>query len=170
MQVLTDEEISACARASLDNAGQVNQWAFARAIESAVQKKVATPAAEGRWRITPKNGGAPYFSAAAPDTWEVRECDIQWVPQAGGEARPDVPTTWMERFRQALTKMCGATPPEDMCQEWLDKVSINGVDRLQDWVVNQSGTPTWAQGLVTIEVATQWADEPTEGVPHEYRD
>lgn len=81
-----------------------------------------------------------------------------------------VPTTYMERFQGALARMCGAMPPEDLCLEWLSKVSVNGVDRLQEWVVCQTGTPAWAQGLVTIEAAQMWADEPTEGVAHEYRD
>ena len=79
------------------------------------------------------------------------------------------PTTWMERFRGALTRMCGAEPPEVMCQEWLDHVSVNGVERLQEWVADQPGTPAWAQAIVTIEVAQMWADAPTEGVAHEYR-
>lgn len=85
-------------------------------------------------------------------------------------AKRDVPTAWMDRFREALAKMCGATPPEDLCQEWLAGVSMDHVDQLQEWVVNQPGTPAWAQGIVTIEAAMMWADVPTEGVPHEYRD
>lgn len=80
------------------------------------------------------------------------------------------PTTWMERFQGALTRMCGATPPEDLCLEWMQKVSVEGVDRLQEWVLAQPGTPAWAQGIATIEAAILWADQPTEGVAHEYRD
>ncbi len=82
----------------------------------------------------------------------------------------DVPTTYMERFRSALCRMCGAMPPEDICQEWLDHKSVDGVDRLQMWVGSQAGTPNWAQCIVTIEAAMMWADEPTEGVAHEMRD
>lgn len=89
-----------------------------------------------------------------------------------GKMRKDwsIPTTYMERFRGALTRMCGAEPPLEFCQEWLDGVSVNGGDRLQDWVTEQPGTPAWAQGVVTIEAAMSWADSPTEGVDHEYRD
>lgn len=79
------------------------------------------------------------------------------------------PTTWMHRFRGALTRMCGATPPEDICLEWVNKVSVNDTDRLQEWVLGQAGTPAWAQGIATIEAAIMWADAPTEGVAHEYR-
>ena len=75
-------------------------------------------------------------------------------------------TTWMERFRQALTLMCGVTPPEDMCEEWVRGVSIKGEDRLQGWVLSQEKTPEWAQGIVTIEVASTWADHPEEGAGH----
>ena len=79
-------------------------------------------------------------------------------------------TTWMERFRTALRLMCGAEPPEDVCQEWLDDVQVDFADRLQEWVVNQPGTPEWAQGIATIEAAMTWADNPTEGDGHQYRE
>jgi len=53
------------------------------------RKKSPLPATEqgsGHWLMTPKNGGKPYTSSKAPDSWEVRECDIQWVPeQPGGQ-------------------------------------------------------------------------------------
>lgn len=40
------------------------------------------PAKEpGQYLITPKNGGKAYSAKTAPDTWELRECDIQWVPE-----------------------------------------------------------------------------------------
>lgn len=35
----------------------------------------------GHFLFTPKNGGKPYTSATAPDSWELRECNIQWVPE-----------------------------------------------------------------------------------------
>lgn len=76
------------------------------------------------------------------------------------------PTTFMERFIGALTRMCGATPPEALCQAWLDKTS----DELQNWVGAQPGVPRWAQCIVTIDAATIWADEPEEGAGHAYRD
>jgi len=76
------------------------------------------------------------------------------------------PTSWMQRFMGALTLMCGAPPPPDMCQEWIDNVQVNYADRLQAWVVNQPGTPYWVQGIVTIEAAEVWADSPEEGENH----
>ncbi len=88
---------------------------------------------------------------------------------AGSDKHWREPTTYMERFQGALARMCGAVPPEAICQEWLDSVSVNNVDRLQEWVATQPGTPAWAQAIVTIEAAMMWADEPTEGVAHEYR-
>lgn len=45
LQVLSDAEITACAKASLDNAGQAHQWLFARAIEAAVLAKFGDPVA-----------------------------------------------------------------------------------------------------------------------------
>ena len=45
LQVLSDAEITACAKASLDNAGQVHQWLFARALEAAVLAKFGPPVA-----------------------------------------------------------------------------------------------------------------------------
>lgn len=36
----------------------------------------------GHYLLTPKNGGKPYTSTTAPDSWELRECHIQWVPDA----------------------------------------------------------------------------------------
>lgn len=42
----------------------------------------------GHYLLTPKNGGKPYTSTTAPDSWELRECHIQWVPEA-----PNQPNT-----------------------------------------------------------------------------
>lgn len=43
----------------------------------------AAPLSEsGHYLITPRNGGKPYTSTAAPDSWELRECDIRWVSEA----------------------------------------------------------------------------------------
>ncbi len=36
----------------------------------------------GQWLITPRNGGKPYTSTVGPDSWELRECDIRWIPEA----------------------------------------------------------------------------------------
>lgn len=33
----------------------------------------------GFYRITPKESGVPYMSKSAPDSWELRECHIEWI-------------------------------------------------------------------------------------------
>lgn len=45
----------------------------------------ATEEGPGHRLMTPKNGGKPYTSSKAPDSWEARECDIQWLPKQPGE-------------------------------------------------------------------------------------
>lgn len=42
----------------------------------------APTAERGHYLVTPKNGGKSYTSNKAPDSWELRECDIQWVPES----------------------------------------------------------------------------------------
>lgn len=37
--------------------------------------------AKGFYRLTPKTGGEPFISHTAPDSWELRECDIEWVAE-----------------------------------------------------------------------------------------
>lgn len=37
--------------------------------------------AKGFYRLTPKSGGEPFISHTAPDSWELRECDIAWVAE-----------------------------------------------------------------------------------------
>lgn len=39
------------------------------------------PKSKGFYRLTPKNGGEPFISHTAPDSWELRECDIEWVAE-----------------------------------------------------------------------------------------
>lgn len=80
--------------------------------------------------------------------------------------KADQPTTWMQRFVDALTIMCGAEPPLELCQEWVDNVEVNGAWRLQNWVGMQPATPSWAQCIVTIESAECWADTPVESEIH----
>ncbi len=76
-------------------------------------------------------------------------------------------TTWMERFRDALTIMCGAEPPLKMCEMWFaNEQDESQLDPLQNWVGMQKGTPKWAQCIVTIDAAQVWADYPEEGKGH----
>lgn len=53
------------------------------AIDAAVQRFIAAHAGDSavqRYECTPKNGGAPYIIERAPDSWELRECDIRPAP------------------------------------------------------------------------------------------
>lgn len=84
----------------------------------------------------------------------------------------DAPTTWMERFREALAVMCGGkAPPLDICEQWVRNEQVNGVDLLQAWVIDHASTTvSWHTGIGTIEAAQVWADSPEEGVHHESRE
>lgn len=76
-------------------------------------------------------------------------------------------TTWMERFRDALTIMCGAEPPLKFCEMWVkNEQDEHCADPLQNWVGMQKTTPTWAQNIVTIDAAQVWADTPVEDQKH----
>lgn len=89
-----------------------------------------------------------------------------------GYAGDAIPTTWMERFREAMAVMCGGKmPPLDMCEQWVRNEQFNGVDLLQEWVIDQPAVAvSWHTGIGTIEAAQVWADSPEEGVGHEYRE
>lgn len=79
-------------------------------------------------------------------------------------------TTWIERFRQALAIMCGTRPPLHLCLMWArNQQDSHGSDPLQDWVLEQPALPGWSQGIVTIEAAQTWADQPVEGEGHQER-
>lgn len=59
------------------------------AIDAAVQRFIAAHAGGGavqRYECTPKNGGAPFIIERAPDSWELRECDIRPAAPAGEPA------------------------------------------------------------------------------------
>ena len=79
------------------------------------------------------------------------------------------PTTWMERFMDALQMLCnGKTPPLHLCEKWVHHYESGNPDEetLQHWVISNRGG-RWAQGIVTIDAATLLADEPAEGEDHE---
>lgn len=77
-------------------------------------------------------------------------------------------TTWMTRFREALTTMVGAEPPLELCEMWVrHEQDANNLDPLQSWVLAQKGLPAWAQGIETIDAADAWASNPEEGEDHE---
>lgn len=91
--------------------------------------------------------------------------------RVGGASDPE-PTTWMERFREAMAVMCGGKmPPLDMCEQWVRNEQVNGVDLLQGWVIDHAAVAvSWHTGIGTIEAAQVWADTPEEGVGHEDRE
>ncbi|MBK3780308.1 hypothetical protein G3A43_08560 [Paraburkholderia aspalathi] len=90
----TAQDILSWAR---ENEGLLNSREF-EAIDVAVHRFLASHAvgpADSRYECTPKNGGASFIIDRAPDTWELRECDIRavvgssksplaaWEPSAG---------------------------------------------------------------------------------------
>lgn len=66
------------------------------------------------------------------------------------------PTTFIRRFSDAVTLLCGRKPPEDMVVGWLDR----GADdhRLQDFAADYG--PAWAQGIVLLDAAHVMASTP----------
>lgn len=80
------------------------------------------------------------------------------------------PTSWMDRFRHALSLFCGGKEaPLEYCELWLRNEQVNGADPLQDWVAYNLSV-YWATGIGTIEAAQVMADNPEEGVEHLDRD
>ena len=77
----------------------------------------------------------------------------------------NAPTTWMERFRDALRIMCNnKMPPLEICEKWVNDDESGGLT-LQDWA-KCNASARWSQGIVTIEAAMAWADRPEEGAGH----
>jgi len=76
-------------------------------------------------------------------------------------------TTFVQRFTDAVAILCGSEPPANFVDEWLCNVEVNGVHRLQEWVLNQDATPTWSQGIVVLDAAYLLAESPAEGLQHE---
>lgn len=75
----------------------------------------------------------------------------------------DAPTTWEQRFSQALQILCGGSaPPPGLVQKWIRHES----DDLQEWTVSHQAFP-WSMGITIIEAATGLADQPDEGGDHE---
>ena len=75
------------------------------------------------------------------------------------------PTFFIKRFEEALAMLCnGCSPPSNYITEWLDGTS----DNLQDFCSENAAG--WMQGIVVIDAALLLADNPCEGVNHEYRD
>lgn len=83
--------------------------------------------------------------------------------QAQPAADWQTPTTYAQRFTEAVALLCREIPPADMVAGWIDRASDD--HRLQDWACERA--PAWAQGIGLLDAAHVMADQPTEGVDHE---
>jgi len=73
------------------------------------------------------------------------------------------PTTYLQRFKDALALLCSKAVPDGMAEAWL----ANENESLQDFAC--SNTPLrWSQGIVVIDAAQLLADTPEEGYGHFY--
>jgi len=70
------------------------------------------------------------------------------------------PTTWGQRYREALTLLCGEAPPEIAVVESLQRG--NDGWELQSWAAGKCRL-AWAQGIVVLDAAVTLADTPAEG-------
>ena len=74
-------DIPTLIRAEEAKIAESNATIQALRAKAAVAGMAEEPKAKGFYRLTPKNGGEPFVSHTAPDSWELRECDIEWVAE-----------------------------------------------------------------------------------------
>lgn len=74
-------DIPTLIRAEEAKIAESNATIQALRTKAAGAAEAAEHKAKGFYRLTPKNGGEPFISHAAPDSWELRECDIEWVAE-----------------------------------------------------------------------------------------
>lgn len=73
-------------------------------------------------------------------------------------------TTFAERFRDAVTLLCGGRrPPETFVTQWLECKDADFYD-LQSYAIEHG--PDWCQGIVLLDAAYVMAAAPEEGVNH----
>lgn len=72
------------------------------------------------------------------------------------------PTTYLQRFGDAMQLLCGTRPDDETMSAWLAKDSED--TDLQEFAIEHG--PAWAQGIVVIDAARVLADTPAEGVDH----
>lgn len=76
-------------------------------------------------------------------------------------------TTYIQRFTDAITLLCGAVPPEDYVELWLtNEEDKSGTQPLHSWAIDNA-TLAWAQGIVVLDAAAVLANTPVEGEDHE---
>lgn len=121
--------------------------------------------------------GKPF--PALSDPGEMKDCGESLLATVGAlyEARTKLtnpagcgdwmtPTTYLQRFGDAMERLCGGKRPTDaLIIEFLDPNS-DGM-RLQDFAAEHG--PAWAQGIVLIDAVRVLVDDPTEGVEHQMR-
>lgn len=73
------------------------------------------------------------------------------------------PTSYVDRFTEAVALLCRKSPPADLVAGWLDKDADD--QRLQDFAADHA--PAWAQGIGVLDAAHVMASQPTEDVAHE---
>lgn len=74
-----------------------------------------------------------------------------------------MPTTYIERFTEAVRLLCGKEPPRELVVAWLEHREL--ADDLQNFAAQYG--PSWAQGIVVLDAAAVLADTPEEGAEHE---
>lgn len=78
-------------------------------------------------------------------------------------AKESGPTTYLQRFGDAMQALCGGVRPgDDVLRAWLDPDVESFA--LQEFAIEHG--PAWAQGIVVIDAARVLADSPTEGIEH----
>ena len=76
------------------------------------------------------------------------------------------PTTFIKRFGDAMQLLCfGHRPDDAMLLAWIEEGSEDIA--LQEFAANYG--PHWAQGIGLIDAAIVCANQPTEGVDHEFQ-
>lgn len=82
------------------------------------------------------------------------------------ELEPDwrEPTDYIERFTEAIALMCSKKPPKEIVTAWLDKTKDDM--RLQEFAIEHG--PAWAQGIAILDAANIMANQPAEGIEHEF--
>jgi hypothetical protein len=81
-----------------------------------------------------------------------------------------VATTWLQRFSDALTQLCGSAPPVHLCECYALSNEGDGVDDLESWVSIQKKTLGWSQAKSIIFAALHLADTPNPDVGHLSKD
>ncbi|WP_294636584.1 hypothetical protein [uncultured Aquabacterium sp.] len=106
-------------------------------------------------RTRVRKARAALTAVPTPPAQQVSEPEVV-IPDDG-------PSTYEQRFTEAVALICGAEPPPELVEAW-----IAGEDEaLQQWVGGYA--PGWVQNIAVLDAAHQLANQPTEGGEHEMR-